>query len=116
MPRPIWGALWRSALWMAGCDHLPLLLKQFTFGNFAEGSGNTFELPARCAPIAPARAAEGGSKTSVERTGRAGSASGLMTYYGPLMMVVLASLAFVLAANAVVAFAAISKLEEPRPR
>ena len=30
------------------------------------------------------------------------------------MMVVLASLAFVLAANAVVAFAAISKLEEPR--
>jgi hypothetical protein len=30
------------------------------------------------------------------------------------MMVVLASLAFFLAANAVVAFAAISKLEEPR--
>ena len=32
------------------------------------------------------------------------------------MMVVLASLAFVLAANAVVAVAAISKLEEPRGR
>jgi hypothetical protein len=40
---------------MAGCDHLPLLLKQFTFGNFAEGSGNTFELPARCAPYSSSK-------------------------------------------------------------
>ena len=31
MPRPIWGALWRSALWMAGCDHLPLLLTRQCF-------------------------------------------------------------------------------------
>jgi hypothetical protein len=76
--------------------------------------------PATCDPQRPAPAVKRPrAGTPIAHVFRVGLTRAATKAQCPLMMTVLALLAFVLAANAVVAFAAISKLEEravPRPR